>query len=54
MRAILDCRRDPKWIHVVVGVEDGGVGDGDAVEVACKITQGLFPGPDGLGVDNPV
>ena len=38
---------------LIVGMEDGGIGDGDAVEVAGEIAQGLFAGADGRGMDNP-
>jgi len=39
---------------VIIGLGDGGVGEGDAVEVAGEIAQRLVAGADGLGVDNPV
>jgi hypothetical protein len=39
---------------VVVCLIDGGVGDGDPVEVAGEIAQRLVTGPDGFGVDDPV
>jgi hypothetical protein len=39
---------------VIIGLADGGVGEGDAVEIAGEIAQRLVAGSDGLGVDNPV
>jgi hypothetical protein len=39
---------------VVVCLNDGGVGDGDPVEVAGEIAQRFVPGSDRFGVDDPV
>ena len=37
----------------VVVAQDGGVGEGDAEDVACEIGQRLVAGADRLGVDHP-
>ena len=37
----------------VIGLKDGGVGEGDAIEVAGEIAQRLVAGADGFGVNDP-
>jgi hypothetical protein len=43
----------PEHDELIIVAQDGGVGEGDAVDVARQVGQRVVAGADGLGVHDP-